>query len=292
MHQAESLVESRLRSVIDAAAGTSCPPKLAQALEYAVFPSGHRVRPKLCLAIAAANNTDDMELAVRAAISIELLHCASLVHDDMPCFDNSEMRRNKPSVHVQFGERIALLTGDALIVAAFQAVTDAVDQIKHPDRMAQVLQVVAQGVAAPHGICAGQAWECEDRIDLAQYHRAKTGALFVAATRAGAAAAGANPEQWMTVGQCIGESYQVADDINDVTQDAVSIGKPCGKDEELGRPNAVREHGLDGAVARLRQLVESSVSSIPACPGRDGLAAVILEESKMFFPKNLSQRAA
>ena len=104
-------------------ATAQCPPLLAQALNYAVFPGGARVRPKLCKAVALANNSSDVGLANAAATAVELLHCASLVHDDLPCFDDATQRRGKPSVHAKFGERIAVLTGDALIVAAFQTLS-------------------------------------------------------------------------------------------------------------------------------------------------------------------------
>ena len=104
-------------------ATAQCPPLLAQALNYAVFPGGARVRPQLCKAVALANNSSDVGLANAAATAVELLHCASLVHDDLPCFDDATQRRGKPSVHSKFGERIAVLTGDALIVAAFQTLS-------------------------------------------------------------------------------------------------------------------------------------------------------------------------
>ena len=96
------------------------PPLLASALRYAVFPGGHRIRPQLCLAVARACGDERSRSADAAAAAIELLHCASLVHDDLPCFDDADMRRGKPSVHAQFGEPIAVLAGDALIVLAFE----------------------------------------------------------------------------------------------------------------------------------------------------------------------------
>jgi hypothetical protein len=111
--------ESVLRATIAEAADERCPRTLAAALTHAVFPGGARVRPKLCLAVALANDCDAPALAAAAAASVELLHCASLVHDDLPCFDNAAERRGVPSVHALFGEPIACSTGDALIVAAF-----------------------------------------------------------------------------------------------------------------------------------------------------------------------------
>ncbi|MEM1190166.1 MAG: polyprenyl synthetase family protein [Pseudomonadota bacterium] len=275
--------ESVLRSSIDQAGDERCPPLLASALRHAVFPGGARVRPKLCVAVALANQGDAPALAAAAAASVELLHCASLVHDDMPCFDNAAERRGKPSVHAQFGEPIALLAGDALIVAAFELL--AAPQLPARERLPQLLRVIAEGVGSPCGIAAGQAWESEPVVDVSLYHRAKTGALFIAATAAGAAAAGVDVAPWKVLGAKIGEAYQVADDIQDATSTATELGKPCGVDRALDRPSAVAELGLDGATRRLRQLVAEGMDAVPACPGRDELQEVVASQAKRFQPR-------
>jgi geranylgeranyl diphosphate synthase type II len=286
--------EQDLRLAIARAGGNECPPQLANALEYAVFPGGARVRPQLCLAVAAAIGGDESTrgLAMAAATAIELLHCASLVHDDLPCFDDATHRRGKPSVHSAFGERIAILTGDALIVAAFQSLGRAVGTVGQPQRMALVLSLVARGVGAPEGIAAGQAWECEPRVDVSRYHRAKTGALFVAATAAGAASAGADPRPWEVLGARIGEAYQVADDIQDATADEAAIGKPTGIDAALNRPNAVMELGLEGAIGRLRELMEGGLDAVPECAGRDQLQSLVRLQSRRFVPRCAGRDAA
>jgi len=273
-------------------ATAQCPPLLAQALNYAVFPGGARVRPQLCKAVAIANNSSDVGLANAAATAVELLHCASLVHDDLPCFDDATQRRGKPSVHAKFGERIAVLTGDALIVAAFQTLASHAVQAVRIERMPLVTAIVARGVGAPHGICAGQAWECEQRVDLSRYHRAKTGALFVAATCAGAAASGVDPGPWVNLGASIGEAYQVADDIKDAIEDPDVLGKPTGIDVKLDRPSAVRELGIDGAVARLKECLESGLDSTPSCAGKDMLQKLVRAQASRFVPKKLAQVAA
>lgn len=292
MTSADATFEQFLRSVIDRAADARCPPLLANALRYAVFPGGARVRPTLCLAVAAATGNSDPVLAAAAAGAIELLHCASLVHDDLPCFDDARLRRGKPSVHIVFGERLAVLAGDALIVTAFESLALAAAQAAAPQRLAAVLGAVSGGVGAPLGICAGQAWECEPSVNVSLYHRAKTGALFVAATRAGALASGADPAPWVILGERIGESYQVADDIHDATATDASLGKPVGRDEALDRPSAVRELGLEGAVRRLQDLVEEGAQSIPECPGRERMQELVREQAKRFLPKNRARRAA
>lgn len=283
-------LEQALAALVDRAATNGCPPLLSQALKYAVFPGGARVRPKLCLAVAVANRAEDMKLALSAACAIELLHCASLVHDDMPCFDDADTRRGKPSVHRAFGEPIALLAGDALIVAGFETVGSA-SQAASP-RLAQVICILARGTGAPFGICAGQAWESETQVDVARYHQAKTGALFVAATTAGAACAGVETDAWAGLGTSIGEAYQVADDIQDAISTPEALGKPCGQDVALARPSAVAELGVQGAARKLRQLVESGLDSVPACPGRDELLALVRLQAQGFLPKGLNRRAA
>lgn len=275
--------ECVLRSTIDAAADERCPPKLAAALDHAVFPGGARVRPKLCLAVALANDCDAPSLAAAAAASVELLHCASLVHDDLPCFDNAQERRGKPSVHAVYGEQLAVLTGDALIVAAFEVM--ARPGIEATSRLPQLLRVIAEGVGAPMGIAAGQAWESEPVVDVSRYHRAKTGALFIAATAAGAAAAGVDTAPWARLGEAIGAAYQVADDIQDATASSDEIGKPTGVDADLDRPSIVAEMGIEGATRRLKSLVQMSIEAVPPCRGREELQMLVRQQSRRFIPR-------
>ncbi|MBK1700646.1 polyprenyl synthetase family protein [Thiococcus pfennigii] len=283
-------IEQALTAAVADAEGPLCPPRLAAAIRYAVFPGGARVRPRLALAVAWACGDDAPAVADAAAVAIELLHCASLVHDDLPCFDDAPIRRGKPSVHKAFGERLAVLAGDALIVLAFETLARQV--ATRPERLAPLTLIVGRSVGMTSGIIAGQAWECEPRIVLADYHRAKTAALFAAATAAGAAAAGADPEAWRTFGERLGEAYQVADDIRDVAATAEDLGKPIGQDQTHDRPSAARELGLAGAVARLEELVAGAVAAIPPCPGAEDLRKLIRAEVLRLLPKELSRRVA
>jgi geranylgeranyl diphosphate synthase type II len=283
-------VEQTLQLILAGATQPGCPARLSQAMRHAVFPGGARLRPRLCVAVAAACEVSDPKTALAAAAAIELLHCASLVHDDLPCFDDASERRGKPSVHRAFGEGIAVLTGDALIVLAFDALAtgDAVP--------AQVLKalinIVSRAVGMPAGIVAGQARECEPRVALVSYHLEKTGALFAAATMAGAASAGVAHEPWRELGEQLGLAYQVADDIRDVAGSAQQLGKPVGQDLTHARPSAALELGLSGAIARLDQLVKAAVDSVPGCPGAAGLRTLIEIEAKRFLPEGLVLRAA
>lgn len=283
-------IEHALLAAVARAEVPGAPPRLAAALRHALFPGGARIRPRLCLAVAAACGEDDPALSDAAAAAIELLHCASLVHDDMPCFDDAPTRRGKPSVHAAFGEPLALLAGDALIVAAFQ--TLALGATGSPGRLGALLLTVGDAAGMPFGIAAGQAWECEPDLDLSEYQRAKTGALFAAATVAGAAAAGAPAERWRALGEWLGEAYQVADDIRDATADPEALGKPVGRDLALGRPSAALRFGVAGAMRRLRSLADEAVRAIPPCPGAAELEALILFEAQRLLPKELSLRAA
>lgn len=283
-------IEAALTSAVERVTTGRCPPKLASALDYAVFPGGARVRPRLCLAVAAACGDDLPELADAAASAIELLHCASLVHDDLPCFDDADTRRGKPSVHCAYGEPLAVLAGDALIVSAFE--TLGLGVVINCRRSSGLISIVARAVGGPSGIVAGQAWECEESIPMAEYHQAKTGSLFSAATMAGALAAGADPGQWRILGERLGESYQIADDICDLVAAPGERGKPGGRDRDLGRPNAAGALGVQGALARLKALLEEAVASIPECSGKAALSQHILTSAQPYLPKQISRVAA
>jgi len=284
-----SRIERALSEAVALAEIPGGPPRLAEAMRYAVFPRGARVRPRLCHSVAAACGEDHPAATEAAGAALELLHCASLVHDDLPCFDAAERRRGRPSVHRAFGEPLAVLTGDALIVLAFQTLARIQGR---PERLAALTLTIAQSVGVPSGIVAGQAWECESQIDLVRYHRAKTGALFAAATVAGAASAGANAEPWRMVGEKLGEAYQVADDIRDAAADEDEIGKPVGRDLALGRPSAVIELGLDGALHQLHELVRGAIDAMPPCPNGAELRSLMLSEAKRLVPAKLAQYAA
>ncbi len=286
-------VGRRIEAVLDVAVSHAeapgAPPLFAEAIRYAVFPGGHRIRPRLCLAVAQACGDDDPGASDAAAAAIELLHCASLVHDDLPCFDDAPMRRQKPSVHAAFGVPLAVLTGDALIVAAFE--TLARGGARSPARLASLVGLVARAVGSPSGIVAGQAWESEPHVDLVEYQQAKTGALFAAATVAGAAAAGAAPLPWRLLGECLGEAYQVADDLRDVACRQEEIGKPAGRDATLGRPNAAALLGMSGALERLRRLTREAIEVIPTCPGQALMRAEIEAQTRLFLPASLREAA-
>jgi geranylgeranyl diphosphate synthase type II len=224
-----------------------------------------------------------------AATAIELIHCASLVHDDMPCFDNADIRRGKPTVHRAYGEPLALLTGDTLIVAAFEVLARAAASDAnvpyadpHPWRI--------DGHARRHLRRSGLG-KRKTRSTSA-YHRAKTGALFTAATRMGAAAAGEEHDAWTELGARIGEAFQVADDLRDALYDEATLGKPAHQDEINGRPNAVAQLGVKGAIRRLEDILSGAIASIPSCPGEAALCDMVRKTAERLTPVVPAQQTA
>ena len=283
-------IERALRTSLAGSLQRGHPPKLAAAMQHAVFPGGARIRPSLTLAVALACGEDDPDLSEGAAAAIELLHCASRVHDDLPCFDAAALRRGRPSVQRAFGERLAVLAGDALIVAAFEVLGSSAQH--HLSRLPVLVRTVCCGVGMPMGIVAGQAWECEPQLSLREYQQAKTGALFAAATMAGAQAAGADGGPWCALGDHLGQAYQVADDIRDVLLEPSAMGKPGGQDAALGRPSMARELGLEGALAEFHRLVQTTLLTVPACPGAAQLRQLIRQEAARLVPQQLAELVA
>jgi geranylgeranyl diphosphate synthase type II len=268
--------------VLRRAMAGDAPQKLAQALQYAVTPGGARIRPTILLSVAMACGDDRPALSDAAAVALELIHCASLVHDDLPCFDDADQRRGKATVHRAYSEPLAVLTGDSLIVLAFDVLAEAAG--KDADRALQMIRILSRRTGMPDGICAGQGWESEAEVNLSAYHRAKTGALFIAATQMGAVAAGQDSEPWEELGARIGEAFQVADDLRDALYDAEALGKPAGQDATHGRPNAVTLLGVQGAIRRLQDILGGAIASIPSCPGEAMLADMVRRYAEKMTP--------
>ncbi len=283
-------IDAAIRSAISGAGRPPAPGRLAAALHYAVTPGGARIRPTILLSVAMACGDRNPQLADRAAAALEIMHCASLVHDDLPAFDDADMRRGKPALHRAYSEPLAVLAGDSLIVLAFETIArDARDPVAALD----LVLTLARRTGMPLGICAGQGWESEAEVDLSAYHLAKTGALFMAATEMGAIAAGHDPEPWTELGARIGEAFQVADDLRDALMNSEELGKPVGQDDLHGRPNAVSLLGVEGATERLRDILAGAIASIPSCPGEAALAHMVKKTADRIIPeaaRHLGQR--
>lgn len=282
-------IEAATRGALSDESLKGTPPKLAKAIQYAVFPGGARIRPLILMSVAMASGDDDPALSDAAACALEMIHCASLVHDDLPCFDNADLRRGKDTVHRAFSEPLSVLAGDSLIIHAFAHL--ARTPARHPARVTELIEVLSRYSGVPHGICAGQGWESEENIDLHAYHRSKTAALFIASTQMGAVAAGQNAEEWFELGARIGEAFQVADDLRDVLCSSDEIGKPNGQDQRNDRPNIVAQMGAKGAAEHLNNILAGAISSIPRCPGEAKLAEMVRYQADKIMPaKHIIQR--
>ncbi|MEQ8256608.1 MULTISPECIES: polyprenyl synthetase family protein [Roseovarius] len=276
-------IDAAVLRALDMTQGQEAPAQLSEALGYACLPGGARIRPTILMSVATACGDDRPALSDAAAAALEVIHCASLVHDDLPCFDDAELRRGKPSVHKAYSQPLAVLTGDSLIILAFDVLARAAEE--DPARGLRLIRALATRTGMPGGICAGQGWESEREVDLAAYHRSKTAALFIAATEMGAISAGHDAEPWGDLGALIGEAFQVADDLRDAVLDEKTLGKPVGQDDLHGRPNAVAEFGVEGAVARLKDILAGAIASIPSCPGEAALAEMVRLQAQAIMPK-------
>jgi farnesyl diphosphate synthase len=258
-------------STVDEALGrwvpADAPGGLGEAMRYAVLDGGKRLRPLLVLAACQAV-AGQASAALRAAVAVELIHAYSLVHDDMPCMDNDVLRRGKPTVHVQYGQALAMLAGDSMQALAFEVLT-AGDDVPLPVQ-ARLCGLLAR--AAGHaGMAGGQA------IDLASVgkplaeevlrdmHRRKTGALLKASVMMGAACGEAGPTAARALeayGEAVGLAFQVVDDILDVTQPSEVLGKTAGKDQQHNKPTYVSLLGLDGARGYAQELRARAQSAL------------------------------
>jgi geranylgeranyl diphosphate synthase type II len=257
------------------------PARLHAAMWDAVFPGGRRARPLLCLLVAERYGQGDDELVMRMATAVELVHCASLVQDDMPCFDDADTRRGRPSIHKVYGDATAILVGDALLTLAFEVLSQA------PQRRAstafRLFGLLASAAGSSQGIIGGQGLELEPSIDLDAYHRQKTAALFRAAAAGAAVCVGAESDvaRWARVGELLGCALQLRDDIDDVEATPEAVGKPIGRDAALGRPNAALQDGV-GSARALRQALIDGVAELlgPPSPETEALRLVVDEATR------------
>lgn len=207
------------------------PETLHRALRYAVLTSGKRMRPLFLLRVAQACGAKaaDLDLALRAACALELVHIASLVHDDLPCFDNATHRRGQPTVHVLFGESLAVLVGDALLTRSFELLMDA--SRSHAPRALRIGRELARAAGSSCGLVASQGLEVcalspSDTESAATYHVVKTGALFGMAAASGAIAAGSRQvEEWFRFGLLVGQGYQWVHSLHELP---LRSGSPSG----------------------------------------------------------------
>jgi geranylgeranyl diphosphate synthase type II len=255
--QIEAALEQALRP------SESTPPRLLEAMRYAVLSGGKRVRPILALAACEAVPAAPA-LALPFGCAIELVHAYSLVHDDLPAMDDDELRRGRPTVHVVYGEALAILAGDALLTEAFRVAAEGaraagVDPVRALDLIATI--AVAAGAG---GMVGGQVADLEaegvaaDRAVVESIHRRKTAALIAAAVDAGAIAGeatGARRAAFAEYGRALGLAFQIADDILDATAPTAVTGKRVGGDAAHGKATYPAVLGLEGARNAARELL-------------------------------------
>jgi farnesyl diphosphate synthase len=252
------------------------PSGLGPAMRYGVLDGGKRIRPLLVMA-AAETVAGDRGAALRAAVAVELIHAYSLVHDDMPCMDNDVLRRGKPTVHVRYGEALAMLAGDAMQALAFEVLT-AEDAIP-PASQARLCGLLAR--ASGHcGMAGGQAIDLAsvgvqlDEARLCEMHSLKTGSLLRASVLMGATVGEVDPSAYAALtdyGTALGLAFQVVDDILDVTQASAKLGKTAGKDQDDNKPTYVSVLGMDAARSRAAGLHGQAHAAL----ARSGLARTV-----------------
>jgi farnesyl diphosphate synthase/geranylgeranyl diphosphate synthase type II len=260
-------VDARLAEVAQGCARAG-PPRLAAAIEYALLGGGKRLRPALVLAAAQAaggdaRSCDDGSLAMRFAVALELVHTYSLVHDDLPCMDDDDLRRGRPTVHRAYDEATAVLVGDALQSLAFRHLVASGEP-----RAAELALLLADGATrmvegqAIDVDAEGRALSEPETLDLMAR---KTGALLQAAVLGGARAAGGASEPFRAVGAKLGVAFQIADDVLDLTSDAATLGKRAGKDAALGKATIPALVGVEEARRRAEALCADAIELLAPC---------------------------
>lgn len=258
-------VQRAVQAALDGAIAALPAGQPAEAMAYAVQ-GGKRLRAFLVLESARLHGISDAQ-AMPAAAAIEALHAYSLVHDDLPCMDDDDLRRGLPTVHVQWDEAVAVLAGDALQTLAFGLCCDPA--LGAADRRLALVAGLAKAAGAA-GMVRGQALDiaaetAAEPLTLAQIEdlqAGKTGALIAFAAEAGAVLAGADPAPLRRYATALGLAFQIADDILDVTGDAGKTGKRVGKDAAAGKATFVSHLGLAGARARAGELVDAACGAL------------------------------
>lgn len=246
--------------------GEGCPEKLADAIRYAVLASGKRIRPLLVLAGAQICD-GEITNALPAACAVEMIHNYSLIHDDLPAMDDDDLRRGRPTCHVQFDEATAILAGDALIPLAFEIMARDI----HPTTLAMECVLALAKAAGAIGLVGGQADDLDSQFsksnleNLERIHLRKTGALLTASLELGAITAGATPlhrQSLKIYGNRLGLAFQIADDLLDLRGSQVKMGKRTQKDAGKGKLTFPSLLGEAASERRAGDLIDEAITAL------------------------------
>lgn len=263
----------RVNAALERACGQFLPleSQVCQAARYSLLGGGKRIRGVLTLSVCDLLG-GSAAAAESFAAAVEMLHCYSLIHDDLPCMDDDDLRRGRPACHKAFGEATALLAGDVLLTEAFEAVA-SVDA--PPEAVVRAARALSAG-AGSRGMVYGQELDLKYEVQAAaeaqlrQIHRGKTGALINAAVQMGAAAAGADPETCQALERYaygIGLVFQIVDDVLDVTSSPEQLGKPVGSDGGNGKTTFATLYGPEQALALARSINQETCDALRAALG-------------------------
>ncbi len=256
-------------------------PALARAMRYSVFSGGKRVRPVLTL-LACRVVSGHFEAALPAACAVEMIHTYSLVHDDLPCMDDDDMRRGKPTSHRVFGEAVAVLAGDALQALAFEILSDERSGYT-PEQGLRMVSELARACGSA-GMVGGQVMDIGGEVTeperLDGLHAMKTGALFQASMRLGAIAGGGDAASLAALteyGKEFGLAFQIADDVLDVVGDPEKTGRYAGSDVQGGRSTYPLLVGMTQSRAMAREAVERGLRALEILDGQTGDLRELME---------------
>jgi len=246
------------------------PKRLIEAMRYSSLGGGKKLRPFLVVESAAVFGVP-RQAALLAGAALECIHCYSLIHDDLPAMDNSDLRRGRPTLHKAFDDATAILAGDALLTIAFDIITR--DKI-HKDANVRLLLTRALARASGvGGMAGGQMLDLagegrygdREPVDVARLQQMKTGALLRFGCIAGAILGQSSQNEYQALddyGRALGEAFQIADDLLDVEGDASALGKPSGQDAAMGKTTFVTQLGVKGARQRVRDLLARADSAL------------------------------
>jgi farnesyl diphosphate synthase len=246
------------------------PKRLMDAMRYSTLGGGKRLRPFLVVESAAVLGVPRSS-ALLVGAALECIHCYSLIHDDLPAMDNSDLRRGRPTLHKKTDDATAILAGDALLTLAFDIVTR--DQVHRDPTVRLLLTRALARTSGIGGMVGGQILDLagegrfgdREPVDVARLQQMKTGALLRFGCIAGALLGQASPAEYQALddyGKALGEAFQIADDLLDVEGDAAALGKPAGQDAALGKTTFVTQLGIEGARQRVRDLLARGDSAL------------------------------